>query len=458
MCPHFLDPGMNEMLSDCFRFMRLFGLIAALASFLAAGFLTRPAQAFVLLPKECREHQDECIKKQSLDWILIFGEIGYEEDEFFYRLDKNWPKEKPLPVVYLESEGGNARVGMRVGWILRKRNGIVATGNPITKDDGRQCSSACALIALGATERHLRHFGVHQPYHVKNSCTLDEQIEKVDPEFLQKTIDYFYQMGAPSELIETYKLTPYDQFSEYFYASMIPPEHQDIVRWGLYYTPGPDSRVQNFPTGLGPRSLSLIEEHQFAIDAGSREAVQSLADAYLCLKYRVKPNFNKAAQVLRAAFDKNDNDAGYRLASMIKDGNVDGQSKADAVGILSKLADRKYPDAQVDLGLLYYSGQYLPKNYLKAIELIKNAAKQKNPAAFGAFCKLYSEQKALKRDDVEAYKWCDLAIATLDSGRDKDYATDRIHVLADRMSDRQIDNAMKREVPWKEETDHYNED
>jgi TPR repeat protein len=446
------------MSSDCFRLIRLFGLVTAIAGFLAAGLLTRPAHAFVLLPKECRERQAECMKKQSLDWILIFGEIGYEEDDFFYRLDKIWPKDKPLPVIYLESSGGNARTGMRVGWILHRRNATVATGNPITKDDGQQCSSSCALIALGAKERHLRHFGVHQPYNIENYCQGNEQIHKTSQEFLQKTIDYFYQMGAPAELIDIYKLTPHDQFAEYYHAQMINPENQGIVRWGLYYTPGPDSKVKMFPVGLGPRDLSEIDELNFAIDAGSKEAVQSLADHYLCLRHRNKPNYNKSAAVLRKAFENNDNDAGYRLASMIKSGNVDGQSKADAIGILSKLADRKYPDAQVDLGLLYYSGQHLPKNYLRAIELIKNAAKQKSPAAFSAFCKIYSEQKALKRDDIEAYKWCDLAIATLESGKDKDYATERIHALANRMSDREIDNAMKREIPWKEEADHEEED
>ena len=414
---------------------------------------SKPAQAFVLLPKECREKQTECMKSQTLDWILIFGEIGFEEDYFFSRLDKIWPKDKPLPVVYLESEGGNAPVGMRVGRILRKRNGVVATGNPITKDDGRECSSACALIALGATERHLRHFGVHQPHITKNHCRPAETTVKVSEEFLQKTIDYFSEMEAPNELIDVYKSTPYDQFSEYFYASMVAPERQDIVRWAFYSTPGPSSRVTMFPTGPGPRGMSVVNEIEFAIDAGSSDAVQSLADYYICQGHGEHPNYKKAAAALRTAYEKNDDDAGYRLVEMIKRGQVEGYSRSDAFALLSELADRKYSDAQVDLGMSFYNGDFLPKNYLKSIELIKSAAKQKNPSAYSAFCKLYSEQKALKRDDIEAYKWCDLAIATLGSGADKEYATDRIHALADRMSDRQIDDAMKRETPWKNKED-----
>ena len=415
-------------------------------------FASKPAEAFVLLPKECHEKQTECMKNQTLDWILIFGEIGFEEDYFFSRLDKIWPKDKPLPVVYVESEGGNARVGIKVGRILHKRNGVIATGNPITQDDGRQCSSACALIALGATERHLRHVGFHQPYHIKNYCKPDQTVVDVEPETLQRHFDYFKEMGAPEALIEVYRNTPHEQFSEYFYASMIEPEHQDIVRWAFYSTPGPGSRVKLFPSGLGPRSLTLVNEIQFAIDSGSREAVQSLADLYICQSHGERPNYKKAAATLRAAFEKNDNDAGYRLVDMIQSGHVEGSSKLDAVAILSKLSDRNFADAKADLAMIYYKGEILPKNYLKAVELVKDAAKQKSPNAYAAFCKFYSDPKILKRDDIEAYKWCDLAIATLDSGKDKDYATDRIHALADRMSDRQIDNAMRREEPWKLET------
>ena len=433
----------------------LISLLLFIVYVLGQTLASKPAEAFVLLPKECREKQTECMKSQTLDWILIFGEIGYEEDDFFYRLDKVWPKDKPLPVIYLESGGGNARVAMRVGWILHRRNAVVATGNPITQDDGRQCSSACAIIALGATERHLRHFGIHQPYNVKNYCKGNEEIVRADQEFIQKTIDYFYQMGASNELIDVYKLTPHDQFSEYFYAGMIEPDHQDIVRWGFYYTPGPSSKVKMFPIGLGPRNLTEVDEIQFAIDAGSREAVQSLADLYLCLKYRVKPNYNKAAHVLRRAFEKNDNDAGYRLVSMIKSGQVDGMSKTDAVGLLSKLADRNYPDAKADLAIMHYTGEILPRNYLKAVSLAKEAANQKSATAFGALCKFYSDPRVMKRDDIEAYKWCDLAIANLESGKDKDFAIDRIHALADRMNDRQIDNAMKREEPWKNEMEEH---
>jgi hypothetical protein len=434
------------------------GILFFFACMIAVSVIPKSSHAFVLLPKECREKQTECMKNQTLDWILIFGEIGYDEDDFFSRLDKIWPKDKPFPVIYLESEGGSAPAGMKVGRILNKRNATVASGNPITNDDGRECSSACSLIAAGAIHRHVKHIAVHQPYMIKNYCKPDQTIVNVSSDFMQKNIDYLTEVNTPTELIEVFKSTPHDQLSEYFYASMVEPERQDIVRWGFYSTPGPGSKVITFPNGFGPRSMTLVEEYQFAIDAGNLEAVHYLTDFYLCQGHGEKPNYKKAVAALRASFEKNDNDAGYRLVSFIKNGKVEGMSRMDAIALLTKLADRNYPDAKVDLALLYYSGEILPKNYLKAIEFVKDAAKQKSPVAYGTLCKFYSDPRVFKRDDIESYKWCDLAIAHLESGKEKDFAIERIHALADRMSDRQIDNAMKREEPWKTEKDEESDE
>ena len=47
------------------------------ACMIAVTIIPERSHAFVLLPKECREKQSECMKNQTLDWILIFGEIGY---------------------------------------------------------------------------------------------------------------------------------------------------------------------------------------------------------------------------------------------------------------------------------------------------------------------------------------------------------------------------------------------
>jgi hypothetical protein len=114
-----------------------------------------PAKAFVILPSSCRgDLQTYCLEEHSLEYIFVFGDITWEEDSFFKELDRLWPEELPLPIIYLESRGGESQVAMNVGRILRKRHAVVATGNPITETDGYARNSACALLAVGAYHRY----------------------------------------------------------------------------------------------------------------------------------------------------------------------------------------------------------------------------------------------------------------------------------------------------------------
>lgn len=93
--------------------------------------------------------------------VSQLDEIRFSDAQFFDELDYYWPNDKPIPLVYLESVGGKIYTALKIGRILRKRKGIVATGNPITHIDRYTCLSACALIAAGDVERHLRDVGLH---------------------------------------------------------------------------------------------------------------------------------------------------------------------------------------------------------------------------------------------------------------------------------------------------------
>jgi len=138
-----------------------------------------PAKAFVILPSSCRgELQTYCLEEHyRLEYIFIYGEITWEEDAFFKELDRLWPEDRPLPIIYLESRGGESQVAMNVGRILHKRHAVVATGNPITETDGYACDSACANLAAGATERHLNAVGFHRSRRILNYCKLNETSE-----------------------------------------------------------------------------------------------------------------------------------------------------------------------------------------------------------------------------------------------------------------------------------------
>jgi len=84
----------------------------------------------------------------------------------------------------------------------------------------------------------------------------------------------------------------------------------------------------------------------------------------------------------------------------------------------------------------------------KGLYWFNQSAKDGGYESYGALCKIHFAGKLVKRDDVETYKWCDLAIATMDEGQVKNNAIKYMHILADRMSDEDIDKAYERETVY----------
>jgi TPR repeat protein len=97
------------------------------------------------------------------------------------------------------------------------------------------------------------------------------------------------------------------------------------------------------------------------------------------------------------------------------------------------------------LGWLLYKGHGIKRDKAKALYWFNQSAKNGGPEAYGALCKIHFVGKLVPRDDVETYKWCDLAIATLRSGPAKRRAIKYMHLLANRMTDDQIDEATRQE-------------
>ena len=100
------------------------------------------------------------------------------------------------------------------------------------------------------------------------------------------------------------------------------------------------------------------------------------------------------------------------------------------------------------LGLLFYKGRGVKRNTKKALYWFNQSAKDGGYDSYGALCKIHFAHKLVKRDDVETYKWCDLAIATMDEGQLKRDAIKYMHILADRMTDEDIDKAYERETAY----------
>jgi TPR repeat protein len=125
---------------------------------------------------------------------------------------------------------------------------------------------------------------------------------------------------------------------------------------------------------------------------------------------------------------------------------------ATAVRIWKVWAGKDVAEAQTLLGAMYWSGEGVPRNHAEAARLYLAAANQGYARAQNNIGFMLGFGEGVPpRDDVEAYKWIQLAIDRytaknqdrLDQAR-KDLAT-----LARRMTPAQIAEAEKRVRAWK---------
>ena len=422
-------------------------LVFLFCSLITFGATAEKAAAYIILPENCRDadSMDRCLRTGSLPFIFIFHDIGYEESWFFRRFDKLWPEDQKMPMVYLESHGGNGVVGMEVGRILHKHRAVVATGNPFTGIDRFSCDSACSIIAIGAVERHLKQVGLHSGHYVFDECKKTEWETPVAQKDMDELEAYLNDVDADPEVYQLISDTSWDKLTVLDFDENVPADEQLIARIGYHMEPSPNFPDEGFKKAPKHGEKTIEDVTKYAIEMGSNEAILGLAHHYLCEAGQQKPNYQAAEEVLRIGDQKNIYEATYRLAKLYEEKKIGHNRKSQSLALYRQGAAFGYSPSAVKLAWIYYNGRGLSKNYAKARYWFNEAAKAGNFEAYGALCKMHFKVKGVERDDVETYKWCDLAIATLRSGPEKNQAVEYMHRLADRMTDDQIDQATRRE-------------
>ena len=408
------------------------------------------ASAYVLLQEGCRTdaEQEKCIKNGSLSFIFILDDIGYNERSFFDRLDAVWPADKKFPIIYLESHGGNGKVAIQVGRILRKHRAIVATGNPFTGIDRFECDSACSLIAMGAVERHLKQVGLHSAHYTLNECKKNEKNIPLKAGDDQDMYEYLEEMGMDPEVFKVIADTPFDKLTELVFDATQPADSQLIVQLGFHM----DSTTEYPSDGLPKAAIHREKSHEqvlrYAAEMGNNEAVLGLVDYFLCDRPNRKPNIKAAAEALEIGSHRNFHEASYRLARWMEQGKLGRHRLKEAIRLYRQNAVFGDGQSGARLGWLFYKGRGVKRDTRKALYWFNQSAKDGGYDSYGALCKIHFVGKLVKRDDVETYKWCDLAIANMDEGRVKRDAIRYMHILADRMSDGDIDKAYEEETSY----------
>ena len=80
---------------------------------------------------------------------------------------------------------------------------------------------------------------------------------------------------------------------------------------------------------------------------------------------------------------------------------------------LGKAAEQGFPDAQYKIGLIFASGQSVPRDFRKAAIWFAKAAEQGKVEAQCALARLYMWGCGVPQDSVEAYKWFSVAVASI---------------------------------------------
>ena len=133
--------------------------------------------------------------------------------------------------------------------------------------------------------------------------------------------------------------------------------------------------------------------------------------------------------------------AGAAVAGPLEDGveAADRGDYATALRLLRPLAETGNPDAQINLGNMYFDGNGVVQDYAESVRWYLLAADQGNADAQIALGFLYKYGEAVRFVDyVQAYKWFDLA----GSLSDRD-------LVATKMTSAQIAEGQKLAREWK---------
>jgi len=118
--------------------------------------------------------------------------------------------------IRINSRGGNLAEAMKIGRFVRRTLAtVVVDGADATPGvpQPRRCYSACALILIGAADRHLNHapvVGIHRPYFADAvyGALSPEQARVTYARLEGEVKGYLAEMGAPGAFVDQMFRTP----------------------------------------------------------------------------------------------------------------------------------------------------------------------------------------------------------------------------------------------------------
>ncbi len=116
----------------------------------------------------------------------------------------------------------------------------------------------------------------------------------------------------------------------------------------------------------------------------------------------------------------------------------------DAAKIWSRLARKGSGNAQSGLGVLYYTGAGVPRDFAHAHELFLAAAKQNIPEALMFLSLMYRRGEGVPQSFLMSYMWCDIAVGVGHEG-----ASYTCPLIAENMTGANVLKAQKLSSAWR---------
>ncbi|MFA4871976.1 MAG: SEL1-like repeat protein [Patescibacteria group bacterium] len=122
-------------------------------------------------------------------------------------------------------------------------------------------------------------------------------------------------------------------------------------------------------------------------------------------QYDVQYDAMTEADKLRKAAEQGDATAQKNLGIMYESGQGVPKDYAKAVEWFQKAAEQGNPHAQLNLGNMYYNGQGVSRDYVKAVEWYRKAAEQGEATAQFHFGLIYYNGQGVPQDYAKAVEW-----------------------------------------------------
>ena len=355
----------------------------------------------------------ECAADGTLEFISVFGRIGYEDLDLFTAVDEALPEGAVFPRVLVNSPGGSVGIAMEIGSILRRRHAVVESGSPIVEDNNPQCSSACVVLAAGAEKRRLIHIGLHSAHVRVKTAPNEAQDEAVSSEVVDA---YYRRMGISDRVAAISRVTPFEDMTNFFIDPSFPLEGQDIVEMGFFM---PDVAPFDPSFGLPPPSLvetSNREYSELAYQVGAVTAAYDVAQSYTRYSPDRKPDFVASNLWLAKGAERGDLVAMHELAYHYAYGVGTEVDQDKAIELYKQAAALGFASSQNNLGWAYYTGHGTKQSLTDAIFWLTRSAEQGEPFAYGSLCEIQADTDFLQDNRAEAYKWCQLALRDMPEG------------------------------------------